>query len=64
MKYSHIELALIAINMHKYGGKFVQALGNLVSAANDEDKNKLIEIFPDYFEEYFNYNREQDPRSL
>ena len=50
--------------MHKYGGKFVQALGNLVSAANDEDKNKLIEIFPDYFEEYFNYNREQDPRSL
>jgi hypothetical protein len=54
MKYSHIELALIAISMHKSGGKFIQALGELISVAEDADKNKIIETFPEHFEEHFN----------
>lgn len=57
MRYSHIEIALISINMHKYGGRFIRALGNLVSVADDEDKNTIIEAFPKYFDDYHNYKK-------
>lgn len=54
MKYTHLEVTLITIKMHKYGGRFVRLLSKLISIADDKNKEKLINTFSDYFEKYFN----------
>ena len=42
----------IADLMIKYGGSFVQQLGELIKRADPINILKLREVFPDYFNQY------------
>jgi hypothetical protein len=38
--------------MIRYGGSFVQGLGNLYRRADDDNKARLKTAFPEYFRQY------------
>jgi 2-oxo-4-hydroxy-4-carboxy--5-ureidoimidazoline (OHCU) decarboxylase len=38
--------------MIRYGGSFVQALGDLLRRADPENQRRLVAAFPDYLEKY------------
>lgn len=42
----------IVENMLKYGGSFVEALGELTLRADNNNLKKLIDTFSDYYMEY------------
>ena len=54
-KYTHDQFMLIAENMKTYGGSFVKCIAECIYTADDNNKKKLVEAFPEYFERYLNF---------
>ena len=46
------ELHFMIERMQAYGGSFVVALGNALQCADKKNKQRLIDAFPDYVNEY------------
>lgn len=46
------ELYLMMVRMEKYGGSFVVTLSSAMRLADSKNKQKLIDAFPEYVEEY------------
>ena len=46
------ELYKMTLRMEKYGGAFVQALANAFKYADSTNREKLLNTFPDYVNEY------------
>lgn len=38
--------------MIRYGGNFVQQLGQLMRAADEDNRRRLVEAFPEYMQQY------------
>jgi len=55
--YSYDEYFHIKDMMLKYGGSFVKSLGNCLAQADFKNRVKLKNTFPEYFYEYFNYEK-------
>ena len=45
----------VAQNMKRFGGSFVQALGETLIHADDKNAQKIKETFPKLWEEYLNW---------
>ena len=54
------ELLIVAGNMMKYGGNFVQCLASCILAADDNNIIKIKNAFPEYWEQYKNIGGKQD----
>ena len=46
------EVGIVAENMQRYGGGFVQNLGRALARADDRNISRIKQAFPDYWEEY------------
>ena len=57
MKYTRTQLWNIQQSMRTYGGGFVQQLSVLLPLADDENIEKLINAFPEYFEKYLEMSK-------
>jgi len=51
-KYTTVDYIRISINMHKHGDSFVKALSKCLDVADIENKHRLANAFPEYFETY------------
>lgn len=56
-RYSTLDYINIAINMRKYGGSFVKSLSACIDKADLTNKKKLADAFPEYFEQYNNWDK-------
>lgn len=52
------EVGIVAENMQRYGGGFVQNLGRALARADDRNISRIKEAFPDYWEEYLHMKTE------
>ncbi|HYV52393.1 MAG TPA: hypothetical protein VE971_03780 [Candidatus Eisenbacteria bacterium] len=57
MKYTKTQLWKIQQAMNMYGGSFVQKLSELLPLADDENQEKLVVAFPEYFEKYLEMSK-------
>ena len=46
------EVGIVAENMQRFGGSFVQFLGRALAHADDRNISRIKQAFPDYWEEY------------
>lgn len=51
-KYDRDQLLTIAENMKRHGGSFVRNLAECIYKADQENTEKLVNTFPEYFEKY------------
>ena len=58
MKYTTDELITIQMNMQRFGGGFVKALGEAMAHADFENKPKLVKAFPKYMEQYLTIGKD------
>lgn len=54
-KHTLEEYHTIAKNMTLYGGSFVKCLGEALRCADINNRNRLADAFPEYFEKYLNF---------
>lgn len=48
------EVYNVQVNMQKYGGSFVSALGNALMRADTLNQQKIKDAFPRYWKQYLN----------
>ncbi len=51
-EHNRIETFKVAAAMDKYGGSFVQALGDAIRHADQRNLQRIKDAFPDYWEKY------------
>ena len=54
------EASIVSINMKRYGGSFVQALGVALSHADMWNTTKIKLTWPELWEEYLNFEKTKD----
>lgn len=52
MTYTRTEIYNIHRAMETFGGSFVKKLAELLPLADDENLERLVKTFPEYFEQY------------
>lgn len=58
MPLSTEEQFTVAQNMQRYGGSFVSHLGAALAYADIHNIRRIKNAFPEYWEEYLNWNKE------
>ena len=53
MKYTESQLYDIADKMQDQGGSFIRNIGGALRSADMKNKKRLVDAFPEYFEDYF-----------
>lgn len=64
LKLTPVQFETALVNMQRYGGSFCTSLASAARAADSKNRNKLIEAFPEIFEEYSNFPFAQSPDFL
>jgi len=54
---SREEQLMVGENMISYGGSFVRCLGSCVMSADPFNLVKIKETWPEYWEQYLNWNK-------
>ncbi len=52
MENLETEKYFVSLGMRKFGGSFVQCLGEALAHANPQNTRKIKETWPDYWKEY------------